>query len=826
MAGITGISGDGIARTFVRDTTNTAVIGIRVNCAGSFEKGPKVSNTHAVDGVRVELGGRVVVAEPPPSRDELGSGTYVAHVPVGSVAGNLAGRAVIDGTWTNVNVMGESTTVPWDPAEAFVVHIAVDGDPPQLNVAVPDQTEAEARLPLTVTASDPGSGLKSTTWEIPGYQARPLQADSSVIVPFDWRDVTKAKRSQPCPVEVRVLVRARDNAQPNGNEAVREIILHDRVAPLVTIVSPQDGQKIPNDGAGATIQLQGTAEDYWSGVAAIEYALDDGLWLKLAPDPGGATSVPWRVSHRIAAYGTHKFAFRATDVADNVLNLIRTVEIAAPLLIETSDQPLSPTAYLSDLLDFAGRSANLPRNEAARITEAAERRLVEVELGRVFHQRPREIVEAGERVGAERLSRVRATIEVLLRILDPTNQDLVALWTFDEGAGPFIRDRSGNGFSARAPQGVTPHWVPGRGGLPLWLLGRVTPTALQFDGISDELLVDEPGALTMRDVLSVVAWVKPEGPGHGDYSVIFCKEGEYALGRSSDGFLAVEFANAYPGWTWLKTSIVLPEGEWCHVAVVYDAGQILSYKDGRLASRFGGSGPIGSTAPSVQDVRIGGRQSTDARFRGAIDELRLYRGALASSTIAHLSGTVPQLLAHWPLSVESSDTAIDAVSKRPLMLDGAGWGDGRTGRALSLASHQGARVDAVDGLQVGTDDGDFTVSAWLRLRGNPEALRRSVIRKGKSSNQHTFDIHLAAGTNALQVSVSTEANEAESLAKAIPLAQDQWIHIAYVKDGNRVVLYTDGSEAGVRTLSGRTVFERRPDLRRSLDERNRLQRSR
>ena len=125
-------------------------------------------------------------------------------------------------------------------------------------------------------------------------------------------------------------------------------------------------------------------------------------------------------------------------------------EVAAPIATAANVDPLSPTAYLTDLLDFAGRSIAIPQNAAAQISEAANRRLVAVEIGRLFHQRPLEIVLDGDKVGSARVSAVRTGVEVLRRILDPTTRDLVAHWAFDEGAGPSARDSSGNDFTARA----------------------------------------------------------------------------------------------------------------------------------------------------------------------------------------------------------------------------------------------------------------------------------------------------------------------------------------------------------------------------------------
>ena len=799
--GISGVLGDGVSQALVKDPSNSAVATILVDCDGGAEQQVFTSQTWEVGSIAVEVNGQSLPATPPPTRTEFGGGRFSVRVAIGGLVGGIPARALLKGTKTTENTKNNTTvTNPWSEDRQFTIQVVLDATAPSLSVAsFGPQTAPEAKQSFVVNVSDQ-TGVRSCTWEVPGFPALACTptAPGAFTVPFDWRQATSTDRAQACPPAVTVRVRARDLAVPGGNQGVLDVTLRDQVAPTVVIEAPLADENFPNDGTGATVRLAGRAQDHWSGVAAVEYSLDGRDWTRVSlPAVGSATSIDWAAPVRIDDYGGHELRVRAADVAGNWVTTPASVqfEVAAPVSTSTTTDPLSPTAYLADLLDFAGRSVTLPRNTAAQLTEAAERRLVSVEICRAFSQRPADVIRGGDRVGGGRVGAVRGAVEVLHRVLDPLQKDLVAHWEFNEGAGPSVADSSGNDFSARVVAGAKPQWTQGRG----------TSSALRFDGVGDELAVTTPGALTMWDSVSVVAWLKPEGQTTADYAVILAKEGEYAVGRSPEGFVGVALANANPGWTWLRTSVTLPEGQWSHLAVVYGAEVLLVYLNGRLAYRRVGQGPIASAAPLVQDVRIGGRQAGPARFKGVIDELRLYRGAVPAATVRLLyDGVNVGLLARWPLSERREEFVADEVAGRRLVLDGATWEEGRRGWALSVAPGRRAHVDDVQALQLGADGADFTVTAWICLRGEPGTVRRSILRKAATADQHTPELFVPAGTSSLQVVVSTEAG-AEEGPGPVALPPGQWTHVACVKEVDQLVLYVDGRVAGRQQLTAKVV---------------------
>ena len=383
---------------------------------------------------------------------------------------------------------------------------------------------------------------------------------------------------------------------------------------------------------------------------------------------------------------------------------------------------------------------------------------------------------------------MRAVIEVLQRVLDATATDLVAHWPLEEGVGPVTEDRTGNGFTARVRATGAPTWQPGRGGRP----------ALRFDGTDDELVVDSAGALTMRDQVSVAAWVRAEGPGTtGDVAIILNKENEFELGRALGGELAFALANDAPGWTWIATGIQLPVGEWVHVALVYDGVRILGYRNGGLAFRRPGTGLLSTATPTLQDVRLGGRQSAAARFDGLLSDVRVYRGAPSAATVARLADRRPALQSRWTLNERST---ADTVTGRALTLDGATWGIGRDGSSLSFADGQRARVTDMSGQHPGSADTDFTLAWWLLVEGDAVGVRRTVLCQGAEGDP-TVEVFLEAGTSAIGVRARTGPGVADT-TPVIPVVSGRWTHLTCVKDGDSLVLYVDGTSRLRHRLSG------------------------
>lgn len=183
-----------------------------------------------------------------------------------------------------------------------------------------------------------------------------------------------------------------------------------------------------------------------------------------------------------------------------------------------------------------------------------------------------------------------------------------------------VRDRS----SARNHGLISGRLVAGREGQALWN-GYVS-------------LPDTPSLDITGDQLTLEAWIRPEATDtHGE--IIAKGDAQYALKIAGRGD-ALEFYVYDAVKRWVTVHAAFPDrwlDQWHHVAGVYDGQALRLFIDGKPAGETAHSGPIAQHASAVNigrnpDVR--GR-----RFRGAIDEVRIHRRALAVDELARRDAT-------------------------------------------------------------------------------------------------------------------------------------------------------------------------------------------
>ncbi|MAF11382.1 hypothetical protein CMK11_13110, partial [Candidatus Poribacteria bacterium] len=179
-----------------------------------------------------------------------------------------------------------------------------------------------------------------------------------------------------------------------------------------------------------------------------------------------------------------------------------------------------------------------------------------------------------------------------------------------------------------------------------------------FDGVDDNIAVPDAASLNVTNEVTLEAWIYPTGPGsHGTYGgVILSKEGEYQLGRDPSGDLWGVLAIDSPAWTVVYSGVTVPEGQWSHVAMTYEAvyGAIEFYVNGANVASAVGSGAIGDVDDGDDTLLIGGRSDGTEVFDGQIDEPRVWSIERPAAHIANSyrkkhDGDETGLGGYWPL---------------------------------------------------------------------------------------------------------------------------------------------------------------------------------
>ena len=182
-------------------------------------------------------------------------------------------------------------------------------------------------------------------------------------------------------------------------------------------------------------------------------------------------------------------------------------------------------------------------------------------------------------------------------------------------------------------------------------------SALSLDGDGDEVRVEHSQSLVMTDALTIEAWIYPLGPGSGGSGegIIVSKLGEYQIARFGDGSIRFAVTNENPGWTWIDSGYIVPEGKWAHLALTYSASANLFqlFVNGVQVFSRTGTGEIGDNHPTLNYLKIGARRETRREFfDGLIDEVRVWnivrtRDDIRATMDTSLQGNESGLAGYW-----------------------------------------------------------------------------------------------------------------------------------------------------------------------------------
>ena len=262
--------------------------------------------------------------------------------------------------------------------------------------------------------------------------------------------------------------------------------------------------------------------------------------------------------------------------------------------------------------------------------------------------------------------------------------------------------------------------------------------ALDFDGITSEVVVTDAPDLNPTEQISVEAWVKLAGIT--SLPSIVSKEdwstGETGYVLRIDDFVNTNTPQFQIGTAqgWIAASAPLgsiPFDTWTHVAGTYDGSNIKIYIDGELE----GTQPCSETINiSPIDLRIGGHMEGSNRYwNGVIDEVRLWSTARSQDQIQAfmanpLDGSEDGLIALWRMEEGAGSNVHDITE------------NGHDGNAIGC--------QWVEGYPMLFEHG--TVNGYVTSTLNGEGVDGALVRFGDyqvfSDNAGYFEIDLTPDT--------------------------------------------------------------------------------
>jgi hypothetical protein len=207
---------------------------------------------------------------------------------------------------------------------------------------------------------------------------------------------------------------------------------------------------------------------------------------------------------------------------------------------------------------------------------------------------------------------------------------LVAAYSFNEGAGSVLTDRTGKGHSGTI-SGAT------------WTGQGKFGSALSFDGVNDWVTVNDADDLDFTTGMTLQAWVFPTAAGSGAWRNVIIKErtdGEvynlYAKVNTNRPAVYVVRAAQPNAAVDARGSAALPLNTWTHLAASYDGTTLRLFVNGVQAASRAVAGPL---LTSTGVLRMGGNSLWGEFFQGRIDEVRIYSRSLSASEILADSNT-------------------------------------------------------------------------------------------------------------------------------------------------------------------------------------------
>jgi hypothetical protein len=220
----------------------------------------------------------------------------------------------------------------------------------------------------------------------------------------------------------------------------------------------------------------------------------------------------------------------------------------------------------------------------------------------------------------------------------PADPDLIAHWKFDEGTGTTAADSSGNGHTATLKNGAG--WTDGRIGGALLLVGDASYAAVPNSPDLDKV---QEGDFTLA------AWFKPENAPPGLDSA---NDANYAVIVKAGNHLGIHYNHTQyfrvDHWTVEKHSMIgayelkSPPGSFYHVASVMNKaeGTLKIYVNAKFGGMINWTPGVATRNYGAETWKIGVGHPTQSTYRwgakGAIDDVRIYRRALAAEEIQAL----------------------------------------------------------------------------------------------------------------------------------------------------------------------------------------------
>ena len=240
---------------------------------------------------------------------------------------------------------------------------------------------------------------------------------------------------------------------------------------------------------------------------------------------------------------------------------------------------------------------------------------------------------------------------------------MTAKWSFDEYKGNIASSCAGSGQSQGCDSTAVLHEFDTSS---CWVEGKCR-NALKFDGVDD--YVETALTLNEQDDFTILCWARNDGQVPGGsvwrpiiYSGTDCGYSGVIISASRDIQDNLVF---FTGNVTKSYNIGFSDGQWHQIALTRSGATYTAYSDGGKLDEWTHTGPSGAGK-----ITIGGALDlASRRFKGGIDELRIYNYALNDHQVNCLYNEECALPAS--IIIDNTDNGYSE--------SGANWGDSAIG---------------------------------------------------------------------------------------------------------------------------------------------------
>ncbi|BDS07033.1 hypothetical protein NT6N_20730 [Oceaniferula spumae] len=214
---------------------------------------------------------------------------------------------------------------------------------------------------------------------------------------------------------------------------------------------------------------------------------------------------------------------------------------------------------------------------------------------------------------------------------------------------------------------------------------------------------------------------------------------------------------------------------------------------GNLAAQDSNGDPDGDGLNNAGELAAGtDPNNTDSDGDGASDQLEVTAGSDPNSNTSTPQGLFADLHSWWRFDESAGTNAADLANGNHGTVSGAAFVAGKNGNALQFDGvDDGVLVDS-DGAILGT--GDFTLTAWVKI--DAAAGTGAVIQQREpGSNGYNGEYVLNVNDNGTVTFFIYNNGHQFNITTTTTVNDDQWHHIAAVRDGDDGFVFIDGVQS-------------------------------